>query len=142
MLLVVNLVIRRIFVAAVDFLKSGVCDHRDHFYSGYCSGALDVQVFRQVKTGNRRCFILPLVLPPTVVGFGLLLFMGKHGWGGKFLALFHTSVVFSWPATVISAAVMSFPLMYMTARGAFEQVDTNIEDAARTLGASEWWILY
>jgi molybdate ABC transporter, permease protein len=87
-------------------------------------------------------FILPLVLPPTVVGFGLLLFMGKHGWGGKFLALFNTSVVFSWPATVIAAAVMSFPLMYMTTKGAFEQVDTNIENAARTLGASEWRVLY
>ena len=87
-------------------------------------------------------FILPLVLPPTVVGFGLLLFMGKHGWGGKFLALFNTSVVFSWPATVIAAAVMSFPLMYMTTKGAFEQVDTNIEDAARTLGAGEWRVLY
>ena len=87
-------------------------------------------------------FILPLVLPPTVVGFGLLLFMGKHGWGGKFLALFHTTIVFSWPATVVSAAVMAFPLMYMTTRGAFEQVDTNIENAARTLGASEWKVLY
>jgi molybdate transport system permease protein len=87
-------------------------------------------------------FILPLVLPPTVVGFGLLLFMGKHGWGGKFLALFNSSVVFSWPATVIAAAVMSFPLMYMTTKGAFEQVDTNIEDAARTLGAGEWRVLY
>ena len=87
-------------------------------------------------------FILPLVLPPTVVGFGLLLLMGKHGWIGKFLALFHTTVVFSWPATVITAAVMSFPLMYMTTRGAFEQVDKNIEDAARTLGASEWRVLY
>jgi len=87
-------------------------------------------------------FILPLVLPPTVAGFGLLLFMGKHGWGGKFLALFNTSIVFSWPATVIAAAVMSFPLMYMTTKGAFEQVDTNIEDAARTLGAGEWRVLY
>ena len=46
-------------------------------------------------------FILPLVLPPTVVGFGLLLLMGKHGWIGQFLALFNTTVVFSWPATVI-----------------------------------------
>jgi molybdate transport system permease protein len=68
--------------------------------------------------------------------------MGKHGWGGKFLALFNTSIVFSWPATVVSAAVMAFPLMYMTTRGAFEQVDTNIENAARTLGASEWKVLY
>ena len=87
-------------------------------------------------------FILPLVLPPTVVGFGLLLLLGKHGWIGHPLSLIGTTIVFSWPATVISAAVMAFPLMYMTARGAFEQVDKNIEDAARTLGASEWRVLY
>jgi molybdate transport system permease protein len=87
-------------------------------------------------------FILPLVLPPTVVGYGLLLLLGKHGWGGKFLAFFNTTVVFSWPATVIAATVMAFPLMYMTSRGAFEQVDANIENAARTLGASEWRVLY
>ena len=77
-------------------------------------------------------FILPLVLPPTVVGFGLLLLLGSHGWIGHPLSLLGTTIVFSWPTTVISAAVMSFPLMYMTTRGAFEQVDTNIEDAART----------
>ena len=87
-------------------------------------------------------FILPLVLPPTVVGFGLLLLLGSHGWIGHPLSLLGATIVFSWPATVISAAVMSFPLMYMTTRGAFEQVDTNIEDAARTLGASEWRVLY
>lgn len=83
-------------------------------------------------------FILPLVLPPTVVGIGLLLLFGKHGPLGQVLSSLGTTVVFSWPATVISAVVMSFPLMYMTARGAFDQVDANIEDAARTLGASEW----
>jgi molybdate transport system permease protein len=87
-------------------------------------------------------FILPLVLPPTVVGFGLLLLMGKNGWVGRFLELFNTTIVFSWPATVISATVMAFPLMYMTTRGAFEQVDKNIENAARTLGANEWRVLY
>jgi len=87
-------------------------------------------------------FILPLVLPPTVVGFGLLLLFGRHGPLGKFLLLFDTTVVFSWPATVIAAVVMSFPLMYMTTRGAFEQVETNIEDAARTLGASEWRVFW
>ena len=87
-------------------------------------------------------FILPLVLPPTVVGFGLLLLLGKHGWIGHPLSLLGTTIVFSWPATVISAAVMAFPLMYMTARGAFEQVDTTMEAAARTLGASEWRVLY
>jgi molybdate transport system permease protein len=99
-------------------------------YSGKFKSALD------------GIFILPLVLPPTVVGLGLLLAFGKHGPIGEFLALFGTTIVFSWPATVISAAVMSFPLMYMTSRGAFEQVDTHIENAARTLGASEWRVFW
>jgi molybdate transport system permease protein len=87
-------------------------------------------------------FILPLVLPPTVVGLGLLLLFGKNGPIGEFLALFNATIVFSWPATVISAAVMSFPLMYMTSRGAFEQVDSHVENAARTLGASEWRVFW
>ncbi len=87
-------------------------------------------------------FILPLVLPPTVVGLGLLIIFGKHDPLGEFLALFGATVVFSWPATVIAGAVMSFPLMYMTARGAFEQVDSHVEDAARTLGASEWRVFW
>ena len=87
-------------------------------------------------------FILPLVLPPTVVGLGLLLAFGKHGPLGQFLDLFGATIVFSWPATVISAVVMSFPLMYMTSRGAFEQVDPNIEDAAKTLGASGWKVFW
>jgi len=82
--------------------------------------------------------ILPLVLPPTVVGLGLLMLFGKNGPIGQLLLLFGTTVVFSWPATVITATVVSFPLMYMNARGAFEQVDISVENAARTLGASEW----
>jgi len=94
------------------------------------------------KTLIDGIFILPLVLPPTVVGFGLLLAFGKHGPLGQLLLLFDTSVVFSWPATVIAAVVMSFPLMYMTARGAFEQVEENIQNAARTLGASEWRVFW
>jgi molybdate transport system permease protein len=87
-------------------------------------------------------FILPLVLPPTAVGLGLLLFFGRNGPMGKFLAIFGANVVFSWPATVIAAVVMAFPLMYMAARGAMEQVDINVENAARTLGASEWRIFW
>lgn len=87
-------------------------------------------------------FILPLVLPPTVVGFGLLLLFGRNGPLGELLSFFATTIVFSWPATVIAAVVMAFPLMYMTARGAFEQVDINIEDAARTLGAGRWRVFW
>jgi molybdate transport system permease protein len=87
-------------------------------------------------------FILPIVLPPTVVGFGLLLLFGSHGPIGNLLFKLGATIVFSWPATVITAVVMAFPLMYMTARGAFEQVEPNIERAARTLGASEWRVFW
>jgi molybdate transport system permease protein len=80
---------------------------------------------------------LPLVLPPTVVGFFLLLLFGKYGPIGKILGVFNTSVIFTWSATVIAAAVVAFPLMYRTARGAFEQIDRNLLNAARTLGTGE-----
>jgi molybdate transport system permease protein len=82
-------------------------------------------------------FILPLVLPPTVVGFLLLLLFGRNGPLGKLLLQFGATVVFSWPATVIAATVVAFPLMYITARAALEQVDPHLLQAARTLGATE-----
>ncbi len=87
-------------------------------------------------------FTLPLVLPPTVLGFGLLLLFGKHGPLGKLLLKLDTTVIFSWWATVIASTVVAFPLMYQTARGAFEQIEPNIENAARTLGTSEWNIFW
>ena len=80
---------------------------------------------------------LPLVLPPTVVGFFLLLLLGKYGPIGKVLNMMGTGVIFTWSATVISATVVAFPLMYRTARGAFEQIDGNMLGVARTLGVSE-----
>jgi molybdate transport system permease protein len=83
-------------------------------------------------------FLLPLVLPPTVVGFLLLLLFGRNGPLGKLLLQFGATIVFSWPATVIAAAVVAFPLMYLTSRAALEQVEPALLQAARTLGASEW----
>ncbi|HIX84075.1 MAG TPA: molybdate ABC transporter permease subunit [Candidatus Megamonas gallistercoris] len=80
---------------------------------------------------------LPLVLPPTVVGFFLLLLLGRNSFIGQFLNLFDINIIFSWPATVITATVVSFPLMYRTTRGAFEQIDKDLIAAARTLGMSE-----
>ena len=85
-------------------------------------------------------FLLPLVLPPTVVGFLLLLLFGRRGPIGSFLDGFGVSIVFSWPATVIAAATVAFPLMYLSARAALEQVDPHLAEAARTLGANEWRI--
>jgi molybdate transport system permease protein len=87
-------------------------------------------------------FTLPLILPPTVVGFFLLLICGKNGPVGKIFELFNTSIIFSWSATVLAAIVVSFPMMYRTTRAAFEQIDTNIISAARTLGLSEFKIFY
>lgn len=87
-------------------------------------------------------FNLPLVLPPTVLGFFLLLILGRYGPIGKILKPFGISIIFSWSATVIAATIVAFPLMYKTARGAFEQIDGNIISAARTLGVSEWKIFH
>lgn len=87
-------------------------------------------------------FTLPLVLPPTVVGFFLLLILGKNGYIGKFLIQFDINIIFSWWATVIASIVVAFPMMYRTTRAAFEQIDSNMISAARTLGLSEWKIFY
>ncbi len=81
---------------------------------------------------------LPLVLPPTVVGFFLLLLFGRRSLVGHALEQVGITIVFSWPATVIAATVVAFPLMYRTTLGAFEQVNPTLLQAARTLGASEW----
>ena len=86
---------------------------------------------------------LPLVLPPTVAGFFLLYIFGvKRPVGQFFLDYFGVKIAFSWSATVIAAVVISFPLMYRSARGAFEQVDRNMVDAARTLGMPEGRIFW
>lgn len=82
-------------------------------------------------------FTLPMVLPPTVVGFFILIFLGKNSWGGQFLEWFGFSFIFSPAAAITASAVMAFPLMYRTVRGAFEQIDKNILDAGRTLGMKE-----
>ena len=85
--------------------------------------------------------MLPLVLPPSVVGFLLLVCFGASSPVGRLVQRFGVTVVFSWPATVIAATVVAFPLMYKTALGAFEQIDDNLIQAARTLGAGEFRIL-
>ncbi len=81
---------------------------------------------------------LPLVLPPTVAGFFLLCLFGNNRLLGRlFLECFGVQIAFSWLATVLAAAVIAFPLMYRSARGAFEQVDEELLQAGRTLGMSE-----
>jgi molybdate ABC transporter permease protein len=97
-----------------------------HRYNGRWRGLVD------------GALTLPLVLPPTVVGFFLLLIFGRRSAVGQLLEQIGISIAFSWPATVIAATVVSFPLMYRATLGGFEQVNPNLLGAARTLGAGEW----
>lgn len=94
------------------------------------------------KTFWDTLFTLPMILPPTVLGFFLLLIFGKRGFVGEVLDKINMNIIFSWSATVITAVVVSFPLMYKTAKGAIEQIDVNIINAARTMGVSEFRIFY
>jgi molybdate transport system permease protein len=87
-------------------------------------------------------FTLPLVLPPTLVGFFLLLIFGKNGFIGQLLNQIGAPVVFTWAGAVIASTVVAFPLMYRTVRGAFEQLDENLLSAAQTLGMSEVQLFY
>ena len=112
------------------------------FFFGVASAWL-VTVYRgKFKGLIDGILTLPMVLPPTVVGFILLIVFGRNGPVGKLLYSFGTQIIFSWFATVIAASVVAFPLMYKATRGAFEQIDGNIINAARTLGVSEWRIFW
>ena len=82
-------------------------------------------------------FALPMVLPPTVLGFFLLMIFGRNSPVGQFLLTLGIRIIFSWTATVIAATVIAFPLVYRTVRASFEQLDGSVLAAARTLGLSE-----
>ena len=81
---------------------------------------------------------LPMVLPPTVIGYYLLVLFGQRGWFGGWLnEQFGINLIFTWQGAVIAAAVVAFPLVFKPARAAFEVVDGQLEQAARVLGLSE-----
>lgn len=117
-------------IATVIAVITGLYAARWVYKTKHLKGLLDV------------LFTLPLVLPPTVVGFFILLFMGKNSWGGQFLEWLGFSFIFSPAAAVAASAIMAFPLMYRTVRGSFEQIDKNIIDAGRTLGIREGRIFW
>jgi len=87
--------------------------------------------------------VLPLVLPPTVMGYYLIVLAGRRGILGEWLHdVFGISLIFTWQGAVIAAAIASFPLVYKSSKAAFEDVDKNLEDAARTLGKSETHVFF
>ncbi len=84
-------------------------------------------------------FLLPLVLPPTVIGFLLIIFFGRDSPIGELIdGIFKQPVMFTWWAAVIAATVVAFPLMYQSAVTGFEAIDEDIENAARVDGANEF----
>lgn len=91
------------------------------------------------KTLLETLFMLPLVLPPTVVGFLLLIALGRRGWLGRLAeSVFAEPIVFSPWAAVIAAIVVAFPLVYQTMKTGFDGVDRALEESARSAGAGEW----
>ncbi|MBC3871271.1 molybdate ABC transporter permease subunit [Undibacterium oligocarboniphilum] len=86
---------------------------------------------------------LPMVMPPTVLGYYLLVLMGRRSWlGGWLQSQFGISLIFTWQGAVIAAAIVAFPLVFKPARAAFEAVDGQLEQAARVLGVSEASIFF
>ncbi|MFE6077799.1 molybdate ABC transporter permease subunit [Paenibacillus sp. NPDC057886] len=86
-------------------------------------------------------FMLPLVLPPTVVGFILLVLLGRKSLLGRWIeAIFSAPVIFSWWAAVIASVVVAFPLVYQTMKSGFSGIDRDLEDAGRSIGANEWQV--
>lgn len=86
-------------------------------------------------------FLLPLVLPPTVIGFLLLVLLGRRSWAGRFIEwLSGSPIVFTWWAAVVAAVVVAFPLVYQTMKVGFSSVDRTLEEAGRSIGANEWQV--
>ncbi|WP_148867595.1 molybdate ABC transporter permease subunit [Thermosediminibacter litoriperuensis] len=93
------------------------------------------------KTLVETVLILPLVLPPTVTGFLLLYSLGRRSWVGKIMeSLFNTPLLFTWYAAVIASVIITFPLVYQLIKAGLASVDRELEDAARSSGASEWQV--
>ena len=112
------------------------------FVLGLAAAWWSLRIPSRVQDIADSIFTIPMVLPPTVCGFVLLLLLGKNTAVGQWFIDVGFPLIFSWPATVLAAVVVSFPLMYRSARGAFEGIDRTMLDAARTLGWSEGRIFF
>lgn len=124
-------------------LKTGVVATFFSFFLGIFAARKTLKAGPKMKALADGILTLPLVLPPTVAGFFLLLLFSKKRPLGMFLyEKFDVKIVQSWAGCVLAATVIAFPLMYRNARAAFEQVDVNLIYAGRTLGMKEWEIFW
>ena len=124
-------------------LKTGAVATVLAFFGGIYAARKVVRAKPGIKAVMDGILTLPMVLPPTVAGFFLLLlFSTRRPVGACLYDTFNIKVIQSWAGCVIAATVIAFPLMYRNARAAFEQIDVNLIYAARTLGMSEWKIFW
>ena len=113
------------------------------FFLGICLAYYVAKLPSLIRGALDVLFTVPLVLPPTVVGYLLLRFIGPHRFIGAFcFENFDIRLTMTWWSTVFATTVVAFPLMYRTTRGAFQSFDRNIEDSARTLGLSDSFIFW
>lgn len=113
------------------------------FFAGIFAAYYIARLPRLVKGVLDVVLTLPLVLPPTVIGYLLLRLLGpKRIFGAWLLSHFGVKVVMTWWSAIFATAVVIFPLMYRTARGAFESFDPTLAEAAATLGRSNIWIFW
>ena len=112
------------------------------FFAGIFAAYYVARLPRAVKGILDVILTLPMVLPPTVVGYFILLVFGAKRPLGIFLAQYGIKFVMTWYGGVLAAAVVAFPLMYRTARGAFESFDDTLAYSAQTLGLSNTYIFW
>ena len=124
-------------------LKTGIVATIISFFSGIYAAQKVVKAGPRVKAVADGILTLPMVLPPTVAGFFLLLlFSLRRPFGAYLYDRFDFKVVQTWLGCILAATVIAFPLMYRNARAAFEQIDVNLIYAARTLGMPEYKIFW
>lgn len=112
------------------------------FFTGIFAAYYVARLPRAIKGVLDVILTLPMVLPPTVVGYFLLLLLGTCRPLGQFFGQFGIRLVMNWYSAIFASIVVAFPLMYRTARGAFESFDEDLADAARTLGLSEGYVFW
>ena len=137
------------FLAGLDWsplwisLKTGIVAAAISFFLGIFAARKVVKSGPKTRAIVDGVLTMPLVLPPTVAGFFLLLlFSTRRPFGSMLYETFGIKVVQTWLGCILAATVISFPLMYRNARAAFEQIDVNLVYAARTLGMSETRIFW
>lgn len=124
-------------------IKTGIVAAAISFFLGIFTARKVVKAGPKVRAVADGILTMPLVLPPTVAGFFLLLiFSTRRPFGSMLYETFGIKVVQTWLGCILAATVISFPLMYRNARAAFEQIDVNLVYAARTLGMSETRIFF